>query len=152
MSFILTPYENKRKQLVVARTKPYLYKKSLRENISLWKKAQSAEDYEEFYTISRILGFKDLELDKSLSTSSLLPQELYYLGIARALWCKPKYIVICEPNDDVNVSIDSVISRIITYCHDRKIGLLYLSTTQCKSTFSSVIEFNIALLKDSNKS
>ena len=146
------PYENKKKQLIVARTKPYLYKKSLRANITLWKKAQSAQDYEEFYTISRILGFKDLELDKSLSVSSLLPEELYYLGIARALWCKPKYIVICEPNGDANVSIDSLISRISPYCHDREIGLLYLSTTQSKSDFSSVIQLNTTLLRDSNKS
>lgn len=146
------PYENKKRQLIIARTKPYLFKKSLRSNISLWRKPHSTEDYEYFYMISRMLGFDDLELDSNLSLSSLSPHELYCLGIARALWCRPKYIIICEPSGDSNESTDALMGKIISFCLNQKIGLLYLSSSQSTAQFNSFVKFNNALLGDINQS
>ena len=142
------PYKNKKRQLIVAKSNPYLYKKSLRSNICLWNKARSSEEYEYFYTISRMVGFSDLELDNKLSLSSLTPQELYFLGIARALWCKPKYIAICEPNENADTTVDDLISKIITFCVNHQIGLIYLSSKQSSAKFNSFIEFKKDLLNN----
>ena len=95
-----------------------------------------------------MVGFSDLELDNKLSLSSLTPQELYFFGIARALWCKPKYIAICEPNENGNTTVDDLISRIITFCINHQIGLIYLSTRQSSAKFNSFIEFKKNLLSN----
>ena len=105
------PYENKKRQLIIAKSNPYLYRNHYDRTYAFGTR-RSSEEYEYFYTISRMVGFSDLELDNKLSLSSLTPQELYFLGIARALWCKPKYIAICEPNENANTTVDDLTAEL----------------------------------------
>ena len=125
------PGEDGKGQLLTVRSKPYLYKQSIINNIVLWKKPGSSVESQNLTRMINKLGLAqqiNIDSQDSLLGETLTNDQILMISAARSLWRKPETLVVplCEVQD--NQSASNLANNLLEYCAESGIKPLFISS------------------------
>lgn len=115
------------RELLVARSNPYIYKTDLINNITMGCAISPLYNLCKPEDLAERIGIKVSEIDNVSSLEGLSAEELYRLGIVRALWRAPKALLITDSLSDAESNRSFLHRELYKIAKDQNIELILLT-------------------------
>jgi ABC-type bacteriocin/lantibiotic exporter with double-glycine peptidase domain len=137
-----------RRELLVARSQPYIYSSSLRQNLTLGQLDSPLASLGEAESIAEHLGVSIKSLQQGSIQANASANDLHRIGVFRALWRAPRALIITDLPEEEASSRYEFHKRLIKLSEPFGIDLIRLSPWIGSNDSLWPVVFDLRMLKN----
>ena len=137
-----------RRELLVARSQPYIYSSSLRQNLTLGQLDSPLASLGEAESIAEHLGVSIKSLQQGSIQANASANDLHRIGVFRALWRAPRALIITDLPEEESSSRYEFHKRLIKLSEPFGIDLIRLSPWIGSNDSLWPVVFDLRMLKN----